>query len=272
MGLVRTEDIELSGGRFHVEVQTFGDGPPLCYLHGIWDGEDNPLVAALAEHYTVTAPQLPGFGATTGEGELRDVHEATLFFLDLLDAIGFRGGPIVGDCLGAMFAAELAIVQPERFSSVVLLSPFGLWSDEDPGRDFFVATPAELELALFGPTGRKDVVGNELLMPGGATEPEGLTPEASTERQIARVRSLSGAARFLWPIPDRGLARRAHRLPERTLIVWGSEDGICPPSGGTSLARIVKGSTLVTLEGAGHLPHYQLADETQERVLAFLAR
>lgn len=247
---------------FEVDLSEEGQGPPLVYLHGIWDGPDNPLVSALRQRFTVIEPRIPGFGATTGEEHLRDVHDALYFFLDLLDQLGCEGVPLVGHCLGGMFAAELAAAQPRRFGSLVLIAPFGMWSDTRPSVDFFSASPDELALALYGPAGPDGIAGTSVLRPG-SSEPEGLTDEQRVDRRLERARALAGAARFLWPIPNRGLAKRAHRLPASTLLIWGTEDGVVPSEHGEKLQRLAAGSRLELIEGTGHLPHYQ----QPERVL-----
>lgn len=248
--------VAVRGGMFEVDLSEAGQGPPLLYLHGIWDGPDNPLVAALQRDFTVVEPKIPGFGKTSGEEHLRDIHDAVYFFLDLLDQLGCEGVPLVGHCLGGMFAAELAASQPARFSHVVLIAPFGMWSDDRPSLDFFPATPDELALALYGSSGPDGIAGTSVLRPG-SSEPEGLTDEQRMERRLERARALASAARFLWPIPNRGLAKRAHRLPPSTLLVWGTEDGVVPAEHGALLHGLATGSRLELLEGAGHLPHYQ---------------
>lgn len=44
-----------------------GAGPVLVYLHGAFDLQwSMPLVQALAQHHTVIAPHLPGYGNSAG--------------------------------------------------------------------------------------------------------------------------------------------------------------------------------------------------------------
>lgn len=262
-----TRTVPLRGGMFEVDLSETGQGPPLLYLHGIWDGPDNPLVAALQRRFTVVEPRLPGFGGTTGEEHLLDIHDGLYFFLDLVDQLGYEGVPLIGHCLGGMFAAELAAAQPARWPHVVLIAPFGLWLTDHPSLDFFAADPDELAQALYGGSEADGIAGTSVLRPG-SSEPEGLTDEQRVDRRLERARSLAAAARFLWPIPDRGLARRAHRLPASTLLVWGSNDGLVPPEQGALLQRLAPGSRLEVVDGAGHLPHYQQPD----RVEALVAR
>lgn len=252
--------ISLRDGMFKVGLNELGDGPPLLYLHGIWDGPDNPLLGLLAKHHRVLVPDIPGFGATRGEEHLFDVHDALYFFLDLLDHLRLDGLPIVGHCLGGMFAAELAAAQPERFSGVALLAPFGMWSDLHPALDLFAASPPELAAALYGSSGPDGIAGEMPLRPG-STEPAQLSDEERVERALQRARALAGAARFLWPIPDRGLQRRAHRLPSETLLVWGEQDSVVPLAQAELFRRAVPTARLEIVEGAAHLLHYQKPEE-----------
>src|SRR5207237_1262237 len=55
-------------------------------------------------------------------------------------------------------------------------------------------------------------------------------PERALEYTIQRTRALAASSRFLWPIPDRGLARRLHRIAAPTLTVWGRDDRAIAPA------------------------------------------
>jgi pimeloyl-ACP methyl ester carboxylesterase len=262
--------VTVPGGTY--EVDESGEGAPLLYLHGLWEADERPLAAALARSHRVIAPSLPGFGQSTGEGNLRSVHDVVYSLLDLLDAIGLESAPVVGSCLGAMLAAELAVTQPNRFPAVVLLAPFGMWDDADPGIDAFTATPDELTEALCGDPGAAMALEPSLLGPGGVSF-DGLSAQEVVELRLARARALAGAARFLWPIPERGLVSRAHRLPARTLVVVGGKDRICPPGPASRLAGNggVNGSRLEIVEDAGHLVYEHDPRLVGELVAGFVA-
>ena len=124
--------ISVRDGRFRVDVLEGGSGPKLLYLHGIGGLDQNPFLEILAKRHSVVAPRTPGFGESTGTEALDDIHDLVFFYLDFLDELGLSNLPIVGHSLGGMFAAELAAAQPERFTHVALVSPFGLWADDDP--------------------------------------------------------------------------------------------------------------------------------------------
>jgi len=261
--------VSVPGGEYGVDES--GDGTPLLYLHGLWEADARPLAAALAVSHRVIAPSLPGFGLTTGEEHLHSVSDAVYSLLDLLDTIGVDRAPLVGSCLGAMFAAELAVTQPDRFPAVVLLAPFGMWDDADPGIDAFTATPDELGAALCGTTDGGRTPPTSLLGPGGISF-DGLSATEVVELRLARARALAGAARFLWPIPDRGLASRAHRLPARTLVVLGGRDRICPPGPTSRIAGNGNGTRLEIIEDAGHLVYEHDPQRVGTLVADFVTR
>ena len=197
---VSRREVALAYGAFELEER--GEGSPVVYLHGMWDGAYNPLVDALAIGHHVLEPKCPGFGETTGEAHLRSVGDAVVFYLDLFDALGLEDITLVGHCLGGMFAAELAAAQPQRFASVVLVAPYGVWDDDDPGLDAFVVTPEDSSSALDG--ARRPLEHHSLLGPA-PLDFEGLTDSEVLKLRLARSWALAGAARFIWPIPDRGL-------------------------------------------------------------------
>ncbi|HLG70508.1 MAG TPA: alpha/beta hydrolase [Chloroflexota bacterium] len=243
--------LQIHGGQ--LEIDELGSGSPVVYLHGIWDAHEDAFVEELARSFSVTRLHLPGFGQSTGDEKLQDVHDAIYWLLDALDAAGISEAALIGHCLGGMLAAELAAVQPRRFPKLVLISPFGLWNGLHPTMDFFAASAAQLAEALHGP-------GAAAPLPGGQ----------SLEEVVARAKAREVAARFLWPLPNRGLNKRIHRITMPTLLVWGSEDGITPPDYGQDFRQLIPSSELHVVQGAAHMPHLAQPQAVATLVEAFL--
>ena len=78
------------------------------------------------------------------------------------------------------------------------------------------------------------------------------------------------ASKFLWPIPDQGLAKRLHRVTAPTLIVFGREDRVMPAVHGEAFARLIAGSRLEMIEGCGHIPQVEELERTLALVNSFL--
>jgi pimeloyl-ACP methyl ester carboxylesterase len=259
---METSTVTVQNGAFQVELRQAGTaGSNALWLHGEAGPSWTAFHDSLAQHRHVVAPSHPGYGASTGGDRLDDIHDAIYFYLDLLDALDLRKVALVGHGLGGMFAAELAAVQPARFSHLVLIDPFGLWLPEVPTLDYFVLPPAELAEALY--RDRESPAAQAT-----ARAPEG--QEALIAFMLDRAQSMATAARYLWPIPDRGLGKRLHRITAPTLIFWGHGDRVLPPAYGTEWQRRIPGSRLVIRQDAGHLPHVEQPAAVAELTNAFL--
>jgi pimeloyl-ACP methyl ester carboxylesterase len=255
--------VRVRGGAFSVDVVDAGAGAPLLYLHGEWGRSWDDVLAQLAQSRRVIAPCHPGYGETTGTEELLDVHDLIYYYLDFLDTLDLRDVSMIGHGLGGMIAAELAAVQPERFTRLVLIAPLGLWNPADPVLDFFSADPDTLARALYHDP--------ESLVARAAME----TPkegEPYVQYMLERAKSLATAAKYLWPIPNRGLSKRLHRVRTPTLLAWGKSDGICSPFYGEEFQARITGSNLVVLEGAGHMPQAERPREVADAIQTFLSQ
>jgi pimeloyl-ACP methyl ester carboxylesterase len=228
-----------------IEVVEAGKGRDLLYLHGAGGHmPGDPLIAALASKYRVHAPLLPGYGQSTGEDGLRDMLDITLHALDVLEALKLKKPIVVGHSMGGMIAAEMAAVARTEVTRLCLLAPAGLWLDDHPIADIFSKLPYELPGLLF----HDAAAGQELLASGGNME----DPEFLKQFLVMNARRMGMAGKILFPIPDRGLGQRLHRISAKTLIVWGAEDALIPPVYGRAFKKAISKSKLVKIARAGH--------------------
>lgn len=238
--------VELGQGRAPVEVWQAGQGTPLVFLHGAGGlMPDDRFFQALAAQFHVHAPLLPGYGGSEGEDELKDMLDTTLHTGDVIDALGLTGAALVGHSMGGMIAAELAALAPNDVSRLALIAPAGLWLDDHPVEDLFAKLPFELPELLF-----HDVALGESLLTAGLDLED---PAFLSEFLIGNARRLGMAGKLLFPIPDRGLSRRLHRIKVRTLILWGASDRLISPVYGDAFAAAIPNSELEIVAEAGHL-------------------
>jgi pimeloyl-ACP methyl ester carboxylesterase len=255
--------VSIRGGAFEAPLYEAGDGPPLVYLHGVGDlPADLPFLRRLAKTRRVVAAQMPGFGESTGSEQLLDIHDLIYYELDLLDALGLRDLPVVGHSLGAMLAAELAAVQPERFTALVLIAPLGLWNPDYPVADFFSMSPAEVANATYADL--------ESTAARAAAAPA-RDDEGYIAYMLDRAKSLATAAKYLWPIPNRGLAGRLHRVSAPTLLIWGRDDGIVPLSYAADFQVRIPHARVEIIDSARHLPQREQPDRLTELISGFLS-
>ena len=258
---MQTRTVPIRGGMFQTEVIEEGSGSPLLFLHSEFGLEPNEFLAALAAHHRVTAPRHPGFGESTGTEHLLDIHDLLYYYLDFLDATGLRNLPVVGHGLGGMFAAELAALQPERFTKLVLIAPYGVWNPDEPSYDIFATTPPELAERLF----------HNAKAPGAVAIAEAPSEqERFIDFMVERAKSMATAAKYLWPIPNRGLRNRAHRIAAPTLLVWGEGDRIIPPRYAQDFKALIPHARVAMIPDAGHLPDVEQPQQLAEQILSFL--
>jgi pimeloyl-ACP methyl ester carboxylesterase len=157
-----------------------------------------------------------------------------------------------------MVAAELAANNPERVSQLVLIAPLGLWRDDVPIPDI-AGIPGEkmIELVLADPNSPLAA----FLTPP-ADDPDALFQMAMTMASILH---------FIWPIPDKGLDRRIHRVTAPTLLVWGQQDGLVPPVYAEEFRSRLRQADVVLIDQAGHIPQLEQPVEVREQVLKFLS-
>jgi pimeloyl-ACP methyl ester carboxylesterase len=229
-----------------IEVVEAGKGRDLLFLHGAGGHMvDDPLLAALAGRYRVVAPLLPGYGQSGGEDRLRDMLDVTLHALDVLGKLELKKPIVVGHSMGGMIAAEMAAIAHTEITRLCLIAPAGLWLDDHPVVDIFSRLPYELPGLLF----HDAEVGGRLLTAGGGNMED---PEFLKQFLVMNARRMGMAGKLLFPIPDRGLAGRLHRITARTLIVWGKEDALIPPVYGDAFKKAISKSKLKKIAGAGH--------------------
>ena len=223
-----------------------GAGEPLVFLHGAGGvTPDDPLLAELAMTHHVFAPYLPGYGETEDCPELRDMLDYTLLGWDLVKAFGLTNPILVGHSMGGMIAAEMAAIAPNDVSRLALIAPAGLWDDDHPIADLFATLPYEMPALLF-----HDAEAGAAMLTAGRDVSD---PNFLQTYLVANARQLGMAGRILFPIPERGLAGRLHRIRARTVIIWGDSDRLIPPVYAHAFKKAILGAELVSIPEAGHM-------------------
>ena len=265
MGYTEIRDVDVWDGQVSTQVLIGGAGPPLLYLHAVLGLQWDPFLDALAAHHTVYAPYLPGTvpgGNPDAHKAIDDVWDLVLCYEEILDALGIPEAAVVGHSFGGMLGAELAATSPERVSKLVLLCPIGLWTD---GRLF--NNPHLLSLAELGAAAFADPTGP--VATAALTLPE--DPAAMGEAIIAITWAMGVASKFWWPIPDRGLHKRIHRITAPTLVVWGDQDKIISPDYAADFGRLIRQCQVEVLSGAAHVPQLERFDVVPSMVEKFLS-
>lgn len=116
-------------GQTHLLMCGKVDAPPLVLVHGaginalLWV----PQVEALAEHFRIYMPDIPGEGGKSQPVHMSRRNDDHINWLtDVLDAVGLERPVIGGISLGGWLALMMGFRRPERISRIIALCPAGI--------------------------------------------------------------------------------------------------------------------------------------------------
>ncbi len=229
-----------------VRHEVAGEGDPVVLVHGLsgstrWWARNVP---DLAQHYRVYLVNLPGFGAFRRSGRRFALAEATSWLLAWMDAAGLERVHLVGHSMGGYLSLKLAARRPEAVRKLVLVDPAGVPSHRTM-------------LGHLGP----------LLLAARYARPTFL-PVLVRDALHAGPFTLLRTARDLLAEDVRG---DLCRVGMPTLLIWGSQDPLIPPSMGDVMRAEIPDSRLLVIEGAGHNPMFDRPEDFNNALLAFLA-
>jgi pimeloyl-ACP methyl ester carboxylesterase len=121
--------IQVNGIKMHIAEQ--GGGPLVVLAHGwpeLWYSWRHVLPALAAAGYHAVATDMRGYGQTDAPPAIEDYTQFQLVgdVVGLVHALGYEQAAIAGHELGAMVAHNAAILRPDMFRAVILLSvPYG---------------------------------------------------------------------------------------------------------------------------------------------------
>ena len=267
--------VQAGGVQWHVQVM--GQGPCLLLLHGTGSGSFSwrGLLPALAEHFTVIAPDLPGHAFTSRgpEGALSlpgmaEGLRALLLQLNLTPQV------IVGHSAGAAIAAHMAL----HFGSLSRSTLIGLnpaWLPL-PGVASWLFGPAA-KLAALNPlsawataklAAKPGAVAEWIARTGSCLDAQGVdlyTRVLSDSGHVHGVLSMMAAWRL------KPLAERLHEIRNPVCMLIGAHDLTVPPALAIEASQRLPQALQHIQPGLGHLAHEQDPRSTVQQILKWCA-
>lgn len=232
------------GGRT-VRYKAAGEGEPVVLVHGLsgstrWWARN---VQGLARTHTVYMVDLPGFGTMRSLRPQLALQDAASWLSAWIEAVGLGSVHLVGHSMGGYVCITLAAQHPNAVRRLVLVAPAAV--------SIRRSWPVHLLPLL-----------SEAVRVAPA-----LLPVLAYDALRAGPLTLWRAARDLLA-SDTQQHLRAVQAP--TLLIWGEQDALIPPSMGYLLREEIPGARLLTLKGTGHVPMFDRPSEFNAVVLAFL--
>jgi pimeloyl-ACP methyl ester carboxylesterase len=262
-----------------VSFRRSGIGEPILLIHGLAGSSRTwgDVIPTLSEHHDVIAPDLLGHGESAkpvGDYSLGAFASGLRDFLSVIDVPSVT---IVGHSFGGGVAMQLAYQHPHLVDRLVLVGSGGLGREVSwllrmltlPGAEYLMPIGFPKPLVdratdLGRQLGRRNIRSPKL-----AEMWRSYSSLAGAQNRSAFVRTMRGVIEPTGQMvnaTDR-LYLSAH-IP--TLIVWGDQDGIIPVSHAYAAHELIPTSRLEILEGVGHFPHVEAAEQFCGVLLDFM--
>ncbi len=249
------------------------DPSPIVLLHGTsaslhtWDG----WAQALRGQRRVIRFDLPGFGLTGPHprGAYGIEQDYPSFVMAVPDQLKVQRFVLAGNSLGGQIAWHTALAAPQRVDTLILVDAGGFPPES-------TSVPLAFQIAripALAPLMRnvlpRSLVQSSLRNVYG--QPEKVTPElVDLSYDMARREGNRAALNARMQRGYQSDVARLAQIKMPTLILWGAQDRLIPPSHGERFERAIAGSKRVVFAQLGHVPHEEDAAQTVAAVQQFL--
>ena len=266
-------------GSRQIHVAEFGAGTPLLMLHGGGPGASGLSnyvrnIGALARHFRVLVPDLPGYGQSSKQVDAADPFgDQAAAMRGLLDALDVESAHVVGNSLGGAGALRLALDAPQRVGRLVLMGPGGIGISQGQPTDGLKRLLGYY--AGEGPTFDKlrtficqDLVFDASQVSDAVLQERyaaSIDPEVVANPPLRAPKDIDAYKRL-----DFLLDARLSTLAHPTLVMWGTEDRVNPPAGAAALQQRMPACDTVLFSRTGHWVQWERAAEFNAFVAGFL--
>jgi pyruvate dehydrogenase E2 component (dihydrolipoamide acetyltransferase) len=240
-------------------------GTPVLFIHGFGGDLNNWLfnLDAVAERHPAIALDLPAHGQSTVKLAGATLEAQAAFVGRFMAAIGVPSAHLVGHSMGGGIAAQLAVDAPDKVASLALIDSAGFGEEVNAAyTDGFVKADSRREL--------KPVA--ELLFADPALVSRQMLDD------LLKYKRLDGVTEALDTLGSQLFGGgRQRELPGRdlggfgkpVLAIWGSEDRVIPSRHAQAAP---KGAKVALLDGAGHMPQMEKANDVNALLREHLSR
>jgi pimeloyl-ACP methyl ester carboxylesterase len=266
-------------------------GQAVVLIHGtgawseLWRDTILPLTEA---GFRVVALDLPPFGFSEkleGAGSYTRQKQAARI-IGVLDALNIQKAILVGHSVGGRPTLEVALAYPNRITKLILVDPaLGFASESSPvflqNNPSFVVSGffkfkslRNAALATYG-TNPMSIKG---LFSSFVFNKHSVTADrvATLKKPLVLKNMTQGEGdwlEYLLVSEDNSLGSDSENLKNLKMpvyIIWGDKDTVTPLWQGKELQKLVPGSKLEIVEGAGHIPYIEDAERFNGLLLQFL--
>lgn len=241
------EHVWTKAGPYHIHARETrpSGGPPLVLLHGLVVSSRymQPLMRTLAPRFSVHAPDLPGFGRSSGPAGVLDVLALADALAAWIEARAVAPTPVLAHSFGCQVLAALLCHRSSLVKKAILVGPTVDPAGRTALRQAWRLTRDAPEMIRLAPVLLRDLYG-------------------------------AGLRRFLLTYRHMLHDRIEERLPRArvpTLVVRGERDPVASQRWAEEAASLLPAGRLAVLPGAWHAPNFSAPGALARLAVPFLS-
>ncbi len=262
------ELIKVSHGA-EIYVEQVGSGEPLLFLPGLGTTHDtwSQLAEVMKDDYRLVLFDLRGSGSSSMSEAVYSLAGLASDALEVMTSLGHEKFHLVGLSLGSFVAQNVAVMAPERLSSLTLIgSTMGGPQHVAPSNEVisFFMTMGSM------PPDQRVALGLKLaLHPDWAAANETIVARYA-EYSLQNPQDPVTLSKQIMIGTMFDFSQQAGTIHTPTLIIHGAQDQVVPVDNARKLAALIPESKLVVLEGSGHASHIDAAKRVADAINSFL--
>lgn len=244
----------VSGKRIEADVVERGEGPPVVFLHGLVGLNEHweRVVDTVCDRVRCVTLEMPLLELRGVDCSLSAVSAMTMQFLDR--EIG-EPAVLVGNSFGGHVALRVTHERPELVNALILAGSSGLiertvvrGAPVRPSREWLVEKIGEL------------FYDKSKMNPEDVERAHKLLNERGGARAMVKLSKTARRDNMTDDLAD---------INQPTLLVWGRQDIVTPPSAGQGFLELMPDARLSWLDGCGHAPMIEAPEPFGEAMHRF---
>ncbi len=216
-----------------------GKGDPIILLHGLFGALSNwkSVVSYFSKTNRIIIPRIPITEVDVKEANLESL---TKFIIKFINKLKLKKFTLIGNSLGGHVGLMYSILHPKKVKKLILTGSSGLYENSFggsyPKRGDFNYINDRINYTFYNPNILSKKYVDEIF--------KTLNDNAKCLNIITIARSAQ----------RNNLARKLYKIKCPTLLVWGLNDTITPPSVAHQFNNLIPNSTLKFIDKCCHAP------------------
>ncbi len=266
-------DNEVAGLR--MRYADLGKGEPaVVFVHGLggnWQSWLENLPCTATERRAI-AMDLPGFGMSEVPAGGISIPALVGWVNELCERLCLGRVALVGNSMGGLIAAEMAIAYPHRVERLALVAAAGISTATLRRRPTLTAGALGALVGALTAARNREFIARprlrHLALSTVVRHPSRLRPELLSE--IVQGSGRPTVLPALEAILDYDIRHRLSRIRCPTLLVWGSEDILVPVEDAEEFERLIPNTRTRVLPDTGHCPMLERPEAFNAMLMEFL--